>query len=246
MKVLFAGPSLYGSTIELGGIDLRPPAAQGDLLRATFEGASVIGLVDGNFEAVASVWHKEILFALSEGVRVLGAASMGALRAAECAAFGMEAIGEVAAEYCAGRLDDDAAVAQLHGPAELGYLPLTETLVDVAATLDRLMENRAISSFEHRRLEESARCIFFKERTIDAIIAGSGLTDRESQLRQLYRQQHFSIKRQDAEALVRLMRECPDIRPTPQRDWELSQSVFLRKLLGQGVLPPNGVTAPIT
>ena len=56
----------------------------------------------------------------------------------------------------------------------------------------------------------------------------------------------FWIKRQDAEALVRLMRECPDIRSTPQRDWELSQSVFLRKLLGRDVLPPNDVAAPIT
>ena len=246
MKVLFAGPSLHGSTIDLGGIDLRPPAAQGDLLRATFDGASVIGLVDGNFEAVASVWHKEILFALSEGVRVLGAASMGALRAAECAAFGMEAIGKVAADYCAGRLNDDAAVAQLHGPAELGYLPLTETLVDVAATLDRLLESGAISPFERRRLEGSAHCIFFKERTIDAIISGSGLHHRESQLRQVYRQQHFSIKRQDAQALVRVMRECPDLRSTPQRDWELSQSVFLRKLLGKDALPLNGDAVPIT
>jgi hypothetical protein len=240
MKVLFAGPSLYGSTIDLGDIELRPPAAQGDLLRATFDGASVIGLVDGNFEAVASVWHKEILFALSKGVRVLGAASMGALRAAECAAFGMEAIGKVATAYCAGRLEDDAAVAQLHGPAELGYLPLTETLVDVAATLDRLLDNGAIAAAEHALLGKSAGSLFFKERTVDAIIDGSGLGDRTNPVRELYRRRHFSIKRQDAEALVRLMRECPDQRGTTTPDWQLSQSVFLRKLL-QSHQPAIGV-----
>ena len=231
MKVLFAGPSLYGSSIDLGDIELRAPAAQGDLLQATFEGASVIGLVDGNFEAVASVWHKEILFALSQGVRVLGAASMGALRAAECAPFGMEAVGKVATDYCAGRLDDDAAVAQLHGPAELGYLPLTETLVDVAATLDRLLDTGAIVALEHRLLEESARRLFFKDRTVDAIVGGSDLGDRTNPVRELYRRQYVSIKRQDAETLVRLMRECPDQRATTTPDWQLSQSVFLRKLL---------------
>ena len=231
MKVLFAGPSLYGSGIDLGDIELRAPAAQGDLLQATFEGASVIGLVDGNFEAVASVWHKEILFALSQGVRVLGAASMGALRAAECAAFGMEAVGKVATDYCTGRLDDDAAVAQLHGPAELGYLPLTETLVDVAATLDRLLGTGAITALEQALLEKCAGNLFFKDRTVDAIVGGSGLGDRTSPVRELYRRQHFSIKRQDAEALVRLMRECSDQRARTTPDWHLSQSVFLRKLL---------------
>ncbi|MEJ0097006.1 MAG: TfuA-like protein [Bauldia sp.] len=51
--------------------------------KAVLAGASVIGLVDGVFENVASVWHKEILYALSEGVQVFGAASMGALRAAD-------------------------------------------------------------------------------------------------------------------------------------------------------------------
>ena len=38
-----------------------------------------IGIIDGHFGNVPSVWHKEILFALSKGVEVSGAASMGAL-----------------------------------------------------------------------------------------------------------------------------------------------------------------------
>jgi hypothetical protein len=131
-------------------------------------------------------------------------------------------------------------VAQLHGPAELGYLPLTETLVDVAATLDRLLDNGAIAAAEHALLGKSAGSLFFKERTVDAIIDGSGLGDRTNPVRELYRRRHFSIKRQDAEALVRLMRECPDQRGTTTPDWQLSQSVFLRKLL-QSHQPAIGV-----
>jgi hypothetical protein len=103
-------------------------------------GRRVIGLVDGHYEQVASVWHKEILYALSMGVHVFGAASMGALRAAECEAYGMVPVGEIAGRYCRGELYDDDAVALLNGPAELAYAPLTEPLVEVEATLARLLK----------------------------------------------------------------------------------------------------------
>ena len=106
MKVLFVGSSLYGSTVDLSGLDVRPPASQGQVLAAVHEGATAIGLVDGEFGQHASVWHKEILVALKSGVTVLGASSMGALRAAECAAFGMIPIGTIAAQYLSGALDD--------------------------------------------------------------------------------------------------------------------------------------------
>ena len=45
--------------------------------------AEAIGIIDGYFERVPSVWHKEILWAMAEGIHVFGSASMGALRAAE-------------------------------------------------------------------------------------------------------------------------------------------------------------------
>ncbi len=103
MKVVFVGPSLAGITLpgkgvttnshaDLGSdvpkdIEFRPPAIQGDIMRAIKDGATVIGLIDGQFEYVAPVWHKELLFALDLGIAVLGASSMGALRAVECQAF---------------------------------------------------------------------------------------------------------------------------------------------------------------
>ena len=64
-----------------------PPAARGDLYRAALAGPQVIGLIDGYFDGVPAVAHKEILWALDQGIRVLGAASMGALRAAELRAL---------------------------------------------------------------------------------------------------------------------------------------------------------------
>ena len=101
--VVFAGPSIYGlAKHTLAGIELRPPAACGDILRACRSDVSRIGLVDGVFETSPSVWHKEILFALSRGIRLFGAASMGALRAAECHHFGMEGLGRIFEQYKSG------------------------------------------------------------------------------------------------------------------------------------------------
>lgn len=127
--VVFAGPSIHGIAGQFAGLDLRGPAACGDILDAVGQGIKVIGLIDGLYGDCAAVWHKEILYALSAGVTVFGAASMGALRAAECAAFGMIGIGHVFEDYRDGRRFSDADVAVNHAPRELGYSPLTRWLM---------------------------------------------------------------------------------------------------------------------
>ncbi len=201
MNVLFAGPSLAGLTLELGDIDLRPPAAHGDLARAVLQGATAIGLVDGFFDAVAAVWHKEILFALSRGVHVCGAASMGALRAAECAPFGMLPIGVIAQSFLDGSRDDDADVGLTHAPAELGYLPLTEPMVDVEATLVRLEGLGLLRPGERAALLAHARSLHFSARTMEALFAQVG-GERAKGLGVLYRQYHVPQKQRDALELL--------------------------------------------
>ena len=70
-----------------------PPVSQGDVYRVALERPRAIGIIDGYFERVPAVWHKEILWAMTQGIHVFGSASMGALRAAELEAFGMEGVG---------------------------------------------------------------------------------------------------------------------------------------------------------
>ena len=60
-----------------------PPVAQGDVLRALAHQPRLIGIIDGYFDTVPAVWHKEILYAMERGVHVFGASSIGALRAVE-------------------------------------------------------------------------------------------------------------------------------------------------------------------
>ena len=86
------------------------------MLRAARGAPRAIGLIDGVFERVLPVWHKEILWAMTQGIHVFGAASMGALRAAELHAFGMVGVGRIFADYRDGVLEADDEVAVLHGP----------------------------------------------------------------------------------------------------------------------------------
>jgi hypothetical protein len=204
MKLLFAGPSLHGLSPDLSGICMRGPAAHGDIARAVLEGVTAIGLVDGNFEAVAAVWHKEILFALARGVAMFGASSMGALRAAECASFGMVPVGAIAEAYVSGSLDDDAAVALLHGPEELGYPPFTEPLVNVEPTLLKLQARGILSYAEREELWREACRLHFKDRTVDAIFAAGWSRARAD----TYEEHRVNRKGEDALLLVDQLREA--------------------------------------
>lgn len=222
MKVVFVGPTLPNAAVIAGhSVLIRPPAAMGDLLCACREGATVIGLVDGMFADVPSVWHKEILFALSQGVRVFGAASMGALRAAECAHYGMVGLGEVYRRYANGELVDDADVAQLHGPEQLGYVSLSEPLVNVIATLDLLLKSGALCKAEFNDLVRSARHIFFKKRTNRAIVAGANFTDaaRRGEVEHLLKTQAVNAKQLDAAELLAAVKNAPDRRQMPPTSW---------------------------
>ena len=168
---IFAGPSLPPSLAPLfPALEWRPPLSQGDLFRAATERPALIGVVDAYFEQVATVWHKEILWAMAQGIHVYGAASIGALRAAELAAFGMQGIGVIFQQYQSSVLIDDDDVALQHGPADLDYVQLTEAMVNVRATIDRATQLGVIGSELAADLLGIAKSLFYKERTFPTIL----------------------------------------------------------------------------
>ena len=180
--LVFAGPSLHGLAIgPCDAFDLAPPAACGDVMRAAIGGREVIGLIDGMFESGPTVWHKEILFALAAGRRIFGAASMGALRAAECWQFGMVGVGAIFEDYRTGRRSSDADVALIHGPAELSYMPLSVPLVDVEDRVDRLLAARALTTASAAILLRQARWLHFKRRTWERMLSVPGIGAGERQ-----------------------------------------------------------------
>jgi hypothetical protein len=226
--ILFAGPSLGRERAPLPPqFALRPPARCGDLLRTLIDRPEAVLLVDGIFETGPTVWHKEILLLLEAGIAVYGAASLGALRAAELDVYGMIGIGAVYEAYRDGRIDRDDAVMVSHAPAELGYAPLTLALVDAEASI---VASALPPEIEHLALR-IARTLPFRDRTWDAIFARltAGIGDIQGRaVAARIRLNAFSQKVRDVDMLIdRIARgnEPPRTVPTVPR------TVYLQRLI---------------
>ena len=168
---VFVGPTVPPGDFP-GGSDLEvlPPAAQGDVYRAAKGRPQAIGIIDGYFEGVLSVWHKEILWAMAEGIHVFGSASMGALRAAELHPFGMQGIGRIFEDYRDQLLEDDDEVAVLHGPQETGYVALSEAMVNMRATFAAAAAAGAIDPASRDALVGIAKGLFYHERNYRGVL----------------------------------------------------------------------------
>lgn len=205
---VFVGPSLdpESASQELDAIYL-PPAAQGDILRISDRAPPAIGLIDGYFSSVPAVWHKEILWAMSRGIHVFGGASMGALRAAELAPFGMEGVGRIFELFAAGELQDDDEVAVAHGTKETGFRPSSEAMVDIRATLERAERADIVSPATREELVRIAKGLFYPSRSYpDILQRGRATALPGAQLDALERwlpDGRWSQKREDALLLVR-------------------------------------------
>ena len=221
MKILaFAGPSVPAAArLEFPDVEWRSPAEAGDLLGLERETTIRVCLIDGYFDHRPAVRHKEILLLLSEGVSVYGAASIGALRAAEMAAFGMIGIGAIYQAYASGRIVGDDEVALVHAPAEWDWRPLSVPLVDVRATLCRALRERAVEAESARALIGAARALHYIDRTWDELIRSAALPSSKSdRLRDWVTRNQVDQKAIDARACLKAAAaaaEAPKGAPPP-------------------------------
>lgn len=205
--IVFAGPSIPRDRIEsIPGFEWRAPVSQGDVYLAAKSAPTAIAIVDGYFEGVPSVWHKEILWAMSRGIHVFGASSMGALRAAELHPFGMHGVGEIFETYRDGVYEDDDEVAVLHGPAELGYLPVNVPMVNVRATLENALSEGVIDTETAEKTALAAKSIFYQVRQWKSVFAAAeklGVEDSTmDSLKAWLPGGQRDLKREDAEELM--------------------------------------------
>ena len=210
-----------------------PPVQQGDLLRLSTLQPDVVGIVDGNFFQVPAVLHKEILLLIERGVRVLGAASLGALRAAELDVFGMEGVGEIYRWYQQGIIDGDDEVAVLQASEHDGFQALSEPLVNIRFNLKRAQNRRIISARTARAMVVTAKQLHFTERSYDAALAEAELSGAAcselTDLRAFWQRERIDLKREDALALVRTIADrVNDGRSWPhQRPVKTSHTLYL-------------------
>jgi hypothetical protein len=239
--VVFAGPTLDAATLTtVLDVRVHGPVARGDVLRAVEEGATALGLIDGYFERVPAVWHKEILWALAKGCRVYGAASMGALRAAELAPFGMIPVGTIAEAYLRGEFTDDDEVAVAHRGPEDGYAPLSEAMVNVRATLAAAHAAGVIGKGTHDTAVALMKRRFYAERSW-ALLASEGPRhglprDELDALSAWLPTGKVDVKRRDALALLTRMRDdkgSPPAAPSwcfePTDAWETLRRSLARR-----------------
>jgi hypothetical protein len=210
MIYIFAGPTISHDEIKqhLDCVCL-PPVCHGDILQVLEAKPTAIGIIDGYFEGAPSVWHKEILYALDQGVHVFGSSSMGALRAAELYPFGMKGVGQIFHWYKEGVIDADDEVAVLHGPAEIGYLAVSEPLVNIRATLVVAEQHGKISSEQKERLFETAKATYYKNRSwavfMNLCAELLGGTWQVTHLKAWFELNRVDLKKQDALELLAVL-----------------------------------------
>lgn len=149
---IFTGPSLSHQEAKqiLPDACFHAPIQCGDVIKAMRAGAQKIIIIDGYFEQKGAVWHKEIIYALSCGIEVYGASSMGALRAAELHTLGMTGYGKIFELYKNNLIIDDDEVALVHGTIfnqqqEAVCESHTTPMVNIRATVDKAIQEHILT-----------------------------------------------------------------------------------------------------
>lgn len=238
--LLFVGPTITQQQVRsvLLEAEVLPPISSGDLLRLELAPGDLVAIIDGFYFQTEPVRHKEILFLLEKGVHVWGAASMGALRAAELAPFGMKGFGSIFNQYRSGTLIGDDEVAVLHAPKEMGYKGVTEALVNIRYACLCALDKHILTESERQTIIDIACNLPFYERTYHYILEKAlerGLSPvTKEALLQFVCQGRYDLKRKDALELLQALQARPAESAHVTQPW--NATVYLRdwRLYWQG------------
>ncbi|MFJ2867669.1 TfuA-like protein [Kitasatospora sp. NPDC087314] len=238
---VFVGPTLAESDRPRDwDVVYLPPVEQGHIHALAQEKPTAIGIVDGRFHDVPAVWHKEILWALRAGIPVYGSASMGALRAAELAPFGMRGIGKVFEQYRDGTLEDDDEVTVAHAGREDGHVQLSDAMVNIRATLHGARAQGLIGESTCQRLLDLAKKTYYPQRSLRLDLAkgrAAGLPEHEiDALRAFVAEHSVDQKKCDALAMLDVMRSEHGALPKPAADFPLQHNAFVDRSHSNGLI----------
>lgn len=219
---VFVGPSMPLAEARdlLPGAVFRPPAQQGDLLACVNQdGANVVGLIDGTFHQNLSVWHNEVCYLLSRGIVILGASSMGALRAAETDRFGMIGVGQIYRWYKDEYITGDDEVALMHSDEPSGYQSLSLPLVNIRASVALAVSRNQLTSATAARLIEIAQAIYYPDRQVPSILQrcreAHFAADQVEAARRLLTEEYVDLKKADAREMLIAIRRLVDGTDSP-------------------------------
>jgi hypothetical protein len=229
---VFLGPTLAekDARAELDAVYL-PPVSAGDVYRLWRRRPRAIGIVDGYFDRVPAVWHKEIMWIMERGVHVFGGAGLGALRAAELDRFGMCGVGWVYQAFREETLNRDDEVAVRHASAGDGYRPLSEAMVNIRRTLQAAAQQGIISAATAGILLAAGTALFYPDRTWPELLRAAEATRADlaelDALRQWLPTGRVDQQGADAVAMLREMRGFLAADPAPQQvSWSMAHTAM--------------------
>jgi len=166
--IVFSGPSIAEAEVHrlMAEASHAPPIRRGDL--AGIDDYDIVVIIDGEFGQNLSVSPKEILSVLEQGKTVIGASSMGALRASELDRSGMIGIGWVYDRFRRSAVRRDADAALVYSPFD--FKPMTVPMVDIEYWMEQAAAVELIPHRENTILLKAARKIFFADRTVDRLM----------------------------------------------------------------------------
>jgi hypothetical protein len=165
--IIFVGPSLDIATAR-SCLDATylPPIKRGDLAQIPPE-TGIVGIIDGEFHQSLAVSPKEVLALLDRGVTVYGAASIGALRAAETYMEGMIGVGAIFEMYRDGIIDADDEVAVAYCPST--HQAISEPLVNIRFALRAAVARSVITRTEADEIIRALKEIYFPSRSYQLV-----------------------------------------------------------------------------
>jgi hypothetical protein len=217
--VVYVGPTLAEQEVReaLPGAEIRPPVRRGDLYRDRMLRYSVFVVIDGVFHQHDALPPREVIDVLGDGAWVVGASSMGALRAAECWPVGMQGVGSIYRLFRRGALGSDDEVAVSFDPNERRRASVP--LINVRYAVSRAVRHRKLDRALGARLVKIAADSFYADRDWRTLLRGAGANDRDGRLEATL--SSYDLKRADAlTALRRVSRRLardPELAYRPRR-----------------------------
>ena len=211
--IVYLGPTLRREeAVKILDADYRDPAKKGDFLMLSQDSdeKKYVGFIDGVFlhdypPPPIEVYH----LATRKNIELLGASSLGALRAVELEKFGMKGIGKIFQLYKNGIIDadDEVAVTFVRGSNVLQ----SEAMIDIRFNLFLAYKKGIITNDTKKRFVKIAKGIYFPFRNYEDIINLTqqqypSIHDELENFRGHILQNRDSLKTRDAVKLLKYLK----------------------------------------
>ncbi|MFF7403017.1 TfuA-like protein [Streptomyces murinus] len=172
---VFVGPSCPEPEVVRNFPDVIPhrPVRHGDLFSDGIKQGDVVVILDGVYHHQLALRHKEILDAIDRDVILVGAASIGALRAVELESHGMIGVGQVFRWYREGIFDGDDAVSVAHGDSG-SLVGLNIPLVNLYSAMIIAHAEEVIDAEQMRHLLELFEAVYYPLRSAEHVVSIAG------------------------------------------------------------------------